>query len=145
MANNINTTTYRKLFEYHRKRFPKVKVNRNFKEFKDTTVICLCEILNVNEEDVLENKTFWKEINNFVNHVPYYYEKKKNVTKRMFGAHLEYFDREFDIQESTPPPPTQNIQDLDLPPQPASPAESQSQSNDFELGKPIQNYIHTYL
>ena len=136
MANSNNdTTTYRELFEYHRKRFPKVRVKHNYNEFKATTVTCLCVLLNKTEEDIVENHTFWKEINNFVNHVPYYYEKKFNVTKRMFGAHLEYFDREFDVQESTPPPPTQAIQDLGLPPQPASPAESQSQSNDFELGK----------
>ena len=114
------TTTYQKLYEHHRKRFPKVSVLNNYNEFKDTAATCLCELLNLNEDEILENTDFWREINNFVTHIPAYYNKKKGNKSRMFGAHKEYFSREFNIQQTAPDLSNQGgINNIDSPPPPA--------------------------
>ena len=97
MAEQNVTTSYAKLYEHHRKRFPKVTVINNYNNFKATAVTCLCELLDLEEDGILENSDFCREIDNFVNHIPTYYNKKKGNKSRMFGAHKEYFNREFNI------------------------------------------------
>ena len=110
------TTTYEKLYEHHRKRFPKVTVLNNYNEFKNTAVTCLCELLNLEEHEILNNKDFWREIDNFVNHIPTYYKKKKGNKSRMFGAHKEYFYREFNVQETAPLSNQDDVPNIDSPP-----------------------------
>ena len=95
-------TSYKKLYEFHRSRFPKVSVLNNYNEFKETSSICLQELLQLDKKDILENEMFQKEIQNFVVHVPQYYQKKKGNKNRMFGAHKQYFEREFNILPSNP-------------------------------------------
>ena len=83
------TTSYKKLFEFHRSRFPNVRVLHNHKEFKETTAICLQELLQLDKKDILGNEIFWKKIEYFVGHVPRYYEKKFQNKHRMFATHKQ--------------------------------------------------------
>ena len=85
-------TTYKKLFEYHRSRFPNVRVLHNHKELKETSAICLQELLQLDKKDILENEMFRKKIENFVANIPRYYEKNYRNKNRMFGAHKQYFE-----------------------------------------------------
>ena len=102
-------TTFKKLYECHRKRFPNVKVTSSNREFKETSAICLQELLQLDKKDILENEIFWKEIQNFVDHVPLYlpnhYKKKKGNSGpgnryRIFKAHKYFYEREFNILPS---------------------------------------------
>ena len=93
-------TSYKKLFEYHRSRFPKVKVLHNHKEFKETSAICLQELLKLDKKDILGNEIFRKKIEYFVGHIPRYYEKKFQNKHRMFATHRRYFESEFNILPS---------------------------------------------
>ena len=93
-------TNYKKLFEYHRSRFPNVRVLHNHKEFKETSAICLQELLQLDKKDILGNEIFRKKIENFVASVSRYYEKNFRNKNRMFGAHKQYFEREFNILPS---------------------------------------------
>ena len=93
-------TSYKKLFEYHRSRFPNVKILHNHKEFKETSSICLQELLQLDEKDILENEMFRKKIQNFVVRVTKYYEKNFRNKKRMFAAHKQYLEHEFNILPS---------------------------------------------
>ena len=77
-----------------------MSVLNNYNEFKETSAICLQELLQLDKRDILENEMFRKEIQNFVFHVPQYYKKKKGNKNGMFGAHKQYFEREFNILPS---------------------------------------------
>ena len=133
MADLNITTSYAKLYEHHRKRFPKVSVLNNYNEFKDTAATCLCELLNLEKDENLENSDFWREIDNFVNHIPTYYKKKKGNKSRMFGAHKEYFSREFNIQLTVPDLSNQgDIPNIDSPPPPAVNDEPIDSSEEIE-------------
>ena len=50
-------TTFKKLFECHRKRFPNVRVSNSNNEFKKTAAICLQELLHLNDQDIFESKS----------------------------------------------------------------------------------------
>ena len=68
-------TTFKKLYECHRKKFPKVRVSNSNMEFKKTAAICLQELLGMNDQDIFENKKFWNRINNYVTRFPKMYKK----------------------------------------------------------------------
>ena len=93
-------TSFKTLFEYHSSRFPKVRVLHNHKEFKETSAICLQELLQLEKKDILGNEIFWKKIEYFVGHVPRYYEKKFQNKHRIFATHKQYFECEFNILPS---------------------------------------------
>ena len=104
-------TTFKKLYEYHRKRFPKVKVSNSNKEFKETAGICLQELLQLDEKDISENEMFRKKIQNFVVRVTKFYEENFRNKKRMFAAHKQYVEHEFNILPSNNSNPIQSNKD----------------------------------
>ena len=92
-------TSYKKLFQYHRSRFSKVRVAYQ-KEFKETSEICLQELLQLDKKDILENEKFQQKIKDFVRYAPRYYNKKNYNRNKMFAAHKQFFEREFTILPS---------------------------------------------
>ena len=77
------STSFKKLYECHRKRFPKVKISNSNKEFKKTAAICLQELLKLKNHDIFENEMFRKKINNFIGRIPKMYKKSHDI-KQMF-------------------------------------------------------------
>ena len=92
-------TSYKKLFQYHRSRFSNVRVGYQ-NEFKETSEICLRELLQLDKKDILENEMFQKKIKDFVVYVPRYYDKKNGNKNQMFSAHKQFFEHEFSILPS---------------------------------------------
>ena len=101
-------TTFKKLYECHRKKFPKVRVSNSNMEFKKTAAICLQELLGMNDQDIFENKKFWNRINNYVTRFPKMY--KKHHYKNMFHAYKDFFETEISIPPTNNSKPTQSNQ-----------------------------------
>ena len=102
-------TTFKKLYECHRKRFPKVKITNTNKDFRKSASICLQELLQLNEPDIFDNKEFWKKINYFIGKIPNIY--KKHHYKNMFHAYKDFFETEFSIPPTNNSNPIQSNQD----------------------------------
>ena len=103
-------TTFKKLYECHRKRFPNVRVSNSNKEFKKTAAICLQELLQLNDHDVFENEMFRKKINNFHISFPKMYNKCQN-RKQMFINYKKFFENVFNILPTNNSYPVQSNQD----------------------------------
>jgi len=92
-------TSYKKLFQYHRSRFSKVRVGYQ-KKFKETSEICLQELLQLDKEDIQGNEKFQQKIKDFVIYAPRYYFKKNSGRNKMFAAYKQFFESEFTILPS---------------------------------------------
>ena len=125
-------TTFKKLYEYHKKKFPKVKVYTSNKEFKETAAICLQELLQLNDHDVFENEMFRKKINKFHISFPKMYKKCQN-RKQMFINYKKFFENEFNILPTNNSYPIQPNQDTIVDDVEEDQEVSDSEVNDNEI------------
>ena len=121
--------TLKTLYECHRKRFPNVKISNSNKKFKKTAAICLQELLQLNKQDILDNKKFWNTIDNFWSRLPKMYRKYPD-RKNMFHHNKNFFEHEFNILPSDNSNPNRSNQDTIVEENEADPEVS---DNEFDL------------